>query len=364
MKHLKLIGVTAIAAMVAAAGVAYAQTKSLTIVSWGGAYTKSQVEAYHKPFLAKNAGYSIKSEDYDGTVAPIKAQVTSGKVTWDLVDVELADAVRMCDEGLLEKIDHKSLPAGSDGKAATDDFIKGTLHDCAVATILWSTIYAYDASKFTGAKPTTIKDYFDTTKFPGKRGMRKSAKINLEFALMADGVPAADVYKVMKTKEGIDRAFKKLDTIKKDIVWWEAGAQPPQLLADGQVLMTTAYNGRIFDAAKGQGKPFEIVWDGQVWDLDLWVIPKGSPNKAAAMEFLNFSTSTESLAEQAKWISYAPARKSSIAKIGKFNDGKTDMGPHMPTAEANFKNAVQNDFIFWADKADELGKQFNVWLAK
>jgi putative spermidine/putrescine transport system substrate-binding protein len=364
MKHLKLIGATALAAVMAA-GVAYAQTtKSLTIVSWGGAYTKSQVEAYHKPFLAKNAGFSIKSEDYDGTVAPIKAQVTSGKVTWDLVDVELADAVRMCDEGLLEKIDHKSLPAGADGKAATDDFIKGTLHDCAVSTILWSTIYAYDASKFTGAKPTTIKDFFDTTKFPGKRGMRKSAKINLEFALMADGVPAIDVYKVMKTKEGIDRAFKKLDTIKKDIVWWEAGAQPPQLLADGQVIMTTAYNGRIFDAAKGQNKPFEIVWDGQVWDLDLWVIPKGSPNKAAAMDFLKFSTSTEALAEQAKWISYAPARKSSIPKVGKFNDGKTDMGPHMPTAEANFKNAVQNDFIFWADKADELGKQFNAWLAK
>jgi putative spermidine/putrescine transport system substrate-binding protein len=363
MKHLKLIGATAVAAVMAA-GVAYAQTKSLTIVSWGGAYTKSQVEAYHKPFLAKNAGMAIKSEDYDGSVAPIKAQVTSGKVTWDLVDVELADAVRMCDEGLLEKIDAASLPAGADGKSAKDDFIKGTLHDCAVSTILWSTIYAYDASKFTGAKPTTIKDFFDTTKFPGKRGMRKTAKINLEFALMAEGVPAADVYKVLKTKEGVEKAFKKLDTIKKDIVWWEAGAQPPQLLADGQVIMTTAYNGRIFDAAKGQNKPFEIVWDGQVWDLDLWVIPKGSPNKAAAMDFLKFSTSTEALAEQAKWISYAPARKSSIPKVGKFNDGKTDMGPHMPTAEANFKNAVQNDFIFWADKADELGKQFNAWLAK
>ncbi len=278
MKSVKLLGATAIAALLAG-GYAWAQSKTLTVVSWGGAYTKSQVEAYHKPFIAKT-GIQVKSEDYDGTVAPIKAQVQSGKVTWDIVDVELADAVRMCDEGLLEKIDPKSLPAGADGKPATDDFIKGTLHDCAVATILWSTIYAYDDKKFPGAKPTTIKDFFDTAKFPGKRGMRKTAKINLEFALMADGVPAAEVYKVMKTKEGIDRAFKKLDTIKKDIVWWEAGAQPPQLLGDGQVVMTTAYNGRIFDAAMKDGKPFVIVWDGQVWDLDLWVIPKGTPNKA------------------------------------------------------------------------------------
>jgi len=358
----KLFGACA-ATAVMAAGYAWAQQKSITVVSWGGAYTKSQVEAYHKPFTAKT-GVVIKSEDYEGSVAPIKAQVQSNKVTWDLVDVELADAVRMCDEGLLEKIDIKSLPAGKDGKPAGEDFIKGTYTDCAVATIIWSTIYAYDSSKFAGAKPATIADFFDTKKFPGKRGMRKVPKINLEFALMADGVKAADVYKVLKTKEGVDRAFKRLDTIKGDIVWWTAGSQPPQLLGDGQVVMTTAYNGRIFDAALKDKKPFNIVWDGQVWDIDLWVMPKGSPNKQAALDFLKFSTSTEALAEQARWISYAPARRSSIALVGKNIDGKTDMGPHMPTAPANFKNAVQNDFVFWADKQDELTKQFNAWLAK
>jgi putative spermidine/putrescine transport system substrate-binding protein len=362
MKHWKLAGATAIAA-VFAAGYPHAQQKSITVVSWGGAYTKSQVEAYHKPFIAKT-GIQIKSEDFNGDVSPIKAQVQAKKVTWDVVDVELADALRMCDEGLLEKIDPNALPKGKDGKTAKEDFITGTLHDCAVATILWSTIYAYDASKFPSAKPETIADFFDTKKFPGKRGMRKTAKVNLEFALMADGVKAADVYKVLRTKEGVERAFKKLDSIKKDIIWWEAGAQPPQLLADGQVVMTTAYNGRIFDAAKAQNKPFVIVWDGQIWDLDLWVIPKGSPNKDAALEFVKFSTTTEALAEQAKWISYAPARKSSIPLVGKFNDGKTDMGPHMPTSPNNFKNAVQNDFKFWADKQDELNKQFQAWLAK
>jgi len=362
MKQWKLLGATAVAAVLAVS-YASAQQKSITVVSWGGAYTKSQVEAYHKPFIAKT-GIQIKSEDYDGNVAPIKAQVQTNKVTWDVVDVELADAMRMCDEGLLEKINPKSLLAGADGKPAAEDFIKGTLHDCGVATIIWSTVYAYDASKFSGAKPSTMADFFDTKKFPGKRGVRKVPKNNLEFALMADGVPAADVYKVMKTKEGVERAFKKLDTIKNDVVWWTAGAQPPQLLGDGQVVMTTAYNGRIFDAALKDNKPFTIVWDGQIWDIDLWVVPKGSSNKDAAMEFLKFSTSTQALADQAKWIAYAPARTSSIPLVAKYNDGKTDMAPHMPTAPANFKNAVQNDFVFWADKQDELTKQFNAWLAK
>jgi len=362
MNAIRLAGATAIAAILAA-GAAQAQQKSITVVSWGGAYTKSQVEAYHKPFVAKT-GIQIKSEDYEGSVAPIKAQVLAKKVTWDIVDVELADAVRLCDEGLIEKIDLKSLPPGKDGKPASEDFIKGTLHDCAVATIVWSTIYAYDKAKFAGDKPKTIADFFDTKKFPGKRGLRKTPKVNLEFALMADGVKAADVYKVMKTKDGVARGFKKLDAIKKDIVWWEAGAQPPQLLGDGQVVMTTAYNGRIFDAALKDNKPFEIVWDGQIWDIDLWVIPKGTPNKAAALDFLKFSTTTEALAEQARWIAYAPTRKSSIALVGKYQDGKTDMAPHMPTASANFENAVQNDFLFWADKQDELVKQFNAWLAR
>jgi putative spermidine/putrescine transport system substrate-binding protein len=362
MQYGKLLTAAAVTAVLAA-GSASAQNKSLTVVSWGGAYTASQVEAYHKPFV-KKTGIQIKSDDYNGGIAKIKAQVKSGKVTWDIVDVELADAIRACDEGLLETIDASKLPAGKDGTPAEKDFIKGTLHDCAVANIIWSTIYAYDTTKIKGAPPKTMADFFDTKKYPGKRGMRKTPKINLEFALIADGVAAADVYKVLATKKGVDRAFKKLDTIKKDIVWWSAGAQPPQLLADGQVLMTTAYNGRIFNAVAKEKKPFKIVWDGQGWDIDLWVIPKGAPNKEAALKFLAFSTATEQLANQAKYIAYAPARKSSVPLVGKYQDGKIDMGPHMPTAPENFKNAFQNNFEYWADHQDELTKRFNTWLAK
>ena len=194
--------------------------------------------------------------------------------------------------------------------------------------------------------------------------MRKGAKPNLEFALIADGVPAKDVYKVLATAAGVDRAFAKLDTIKKDVIWWEAGAQPPQLLADGEVIMTTAYNGRIFNAVASEGKPFKIVWDGQILDLDLWVIPKGAKNKETALDFLKFSTSTEQLAAQASYISYGPARMSSGPLVGKFHNKDIDMAPQMPTNPANMTNAVQSNFEFWADNADQLGERFNAWLAK
>ena len=357
---LALAGVSALGLWAATSALA---ADSLTVVSWGGAYTKSQVEAYHKPFTAKT-GTKILSENYNGGLAEIKAQVEAGSVNWDLVDLELADVVRGCDEGLLEPLNLEALPASPDGKPARDDFIAGTLHECGVATIIWSTIYAYDDTKFSGAKPTGIADFFDTGTFPGKRGMRKSPKVNLEFALMADGVPSNKVYEVLATPEGVDRAFAKLDTIKDQVVWWEAGAQPPQLLADGEVAMTTAYNGRIFNAQAQENKPFVIVWDGQVWDIDLWGIPKGAKNKDAAMAFIKFSTDTQRLADQAAWISYGPARQSSIPLIGKHAEAGVPMAPHMPTAPENFRTAVQNDFEFWADYQDELNERFNAWLAK
>ena len=137
----------------------------------------------------------------------------------------------------------------------------------------------------------------------------------------------------------------------------------PQLLADGEVALTTAYNGRIFNAVAGEDKPFEIVWDGQIWDLDLWVIPKGSKNKELALDFLGFSTATEQLAAQASYISYGPARMSSAPLVGKYHNKDIDMGPQMPTAPNNLENAVQNNFEFWADNQDQLNERFNAWLA-
>ena len=352
---------TLLAASALALSAGAVSAAEITVVSWGGAYTKSQVEAYHKPWMAKT-GNTVVSEDYSGGLAEVKSQVESGTVTWDIVDVELSDAVRGCDEGLLEAIDTSNLPAAPDGTAAEDDFIEGALTDCAVANIVWSTIFAYDSSKTPGVD--SIDDLFDLEAFPGKRGLRKNPKSLLEMALMGDGVPAGDVYEMLSTEEGVDRAFAKLDTIKDSVVWWEAGAQPPQLLADGEVVMTTAYNGRIFNAAAGEGKPFEVVWDGQIMDFDLFVIPKGSPNKEAAMDFIAFATDTQRLADQAKYISYGPARKSSGPLVGLYEDGKTEMGPHMPTSADNLGNALVNDFEFWADNQDELNERFNAWLAK
>ncbi|MBP7242102.1 ABC transporter substrate-binding protein [Amaricoccus sp.] len=336
-----------------------AAAQEITVVSWGGAYGASQMEAYHKPYQALT-GIKINSVDADNPATPIKAQVEAGNVTIDVADVEPSDLVRLCDEGALEVLAIDELPDGADGTPAAEDFIEGGLYDCGVGTIVYSTLIAYRTD---GTAPTSTADFFDLEKIPGKRGLRKGAKYALELALMADGVPPAEVYDMLATPEGVDRAFAKLDTIKDQVVWWEAGAQPPQLLADGEVVMTTAYNGRIFNAMISENQPFELFWPNQILDFNLFVIPKGAPNKEAAWEFIKWATDTQRLADQASFISYGPARKSSAPLVGLFKDGKTEMGPHMPTNPDYMADALTTDIEFWADHDIELNERFNAWLA-
>ncbi len=340
---------------VAASGTAMAQD-SLTVVSWGGAYTKSQVEAYHKPFT-EITGVNIRSEDYHGGLAQIKSQVDSGNVTWSVVNVALSDAMRGCEAGLLEPIPTSILPTALDGTRVEADFIPGMLRACAVGTVVWSTVFAYHGDTFKGKTPNRLQDFFDTTTFPGKRGLRKSPRVALEWALMADGVPVDRVYEVLSTEAGVNRAFTKLDTIKADTVWWEIGTQPPQWLDQGDVVMTSTYNGRIYKAVI-EGKNFVTVWDGQIWDQDLWAIPKGAEPLKTIHQFIAFSTDTQRLADQAKYMAYGPGRKSSLQLIGDA------IKPHLPTAQVNFKHALQHDSTWWADNNDEINQRFAAWLAK
>jgi putative spermidine/putrescine transport system substrate-binding protein len=338
--------------------------QQLVVVSWGGAYTKSQVEAYHKPWEAKT-GAKINSIDYSGGIAQLKAQVEAGNVDWDVIDMEIADAQRACDEGLLEKIDAGLLPPAPDGTPAVQDFVPNGITPCAVTSIVFGHIVAYDSTKFGASPPRTLADFFNLKAFPGKRGLRKtSPTVNLEMALRADGVPGDKVYTTLSTKEGVDRAFKKLDTIKNSVVWWEAGAQPVQLLADGEVTMTSAYNGRIFDAQANEKKPFVIIWDGELLELDVFGIAKGSKHLDMARDFVAFATDTQRLADQARWIAYGPARMSSLSLVGKSALNDVDMKPNMPNAPENAANAIQIDFQWWADHQEELNQRWNAWLAK
>jgi len=334
----------AVAAVLAVPAMAQSQ---ITVVNFGGANGAAQKKAYFEPF--EKTGTKIVQVEYNGEQAKIKAMVEAKKVTWDVVEVESPDINRGCDEGLFEKLDWSKLSPKA-------DFQPAAVHECGVGAFVWSTVMAYNADKLKTA-PVTWADFWDTKKFPGKRGMRKGPRYNLEFALMADGVAPADVYKVLATKEGADRAFKKMTELKPSIQFWEAGAQPPQFLVAGDVAMTTAYNGRI-DAAQREGKNLAITWTGGIYDLDFWVMPKGTPNKAAAEKFIAMAASADEQAEYTKHISYGPTNNKALAKI----DPK--ILAMLPTSPANSKTALQFNIHFWADQGEALEKRFAAWAAQ
>ena len=335
----------------------------LTVVSWGGSYARACQKAYYQPFTAES-GIDIRLEDYNGGLAQIRAQVETGNVHWDVVDMEIADAILACDEGLLEFIDADDLPPSPDGTPAVQDFLPDTLTECGVGTLFYSTIYAYNRENFPGPKPSTIEDFFDMENFPGRRGMRRTPLVNLEFALMADGVALDQVYATLGTAEGLEQAFRKLDTIKDHIVWWTAGAQPPQMLADGEVVMSTAYNGRIFNAQVLEEQPFTVVWDGQVLDRGQLVIVAGTSRLEAARKFVSFAARPESMARVGRYIAYSPVRRSGLPLITTHLETGVDMNPHMPTSPENTTRVLQNDWEWWSDHVDEMNERFSAWMTR
>lgn len=342
-----------------------AQAVELTVISWGGAYTASQQKAYHEPYMKKNPSVKILNDDSASEgLSKLRAQVEAGNVTWDLVDMVAADAITACDEGIAIEIDHdKLLAPAPDGTPASKDFGDMIVSPCFIPQIVYSTTFGYRTDKLK-TPPTTIADVFDLKKFPGKRSLEKKPIGNLEWALLADGVSVDKVYDVLSTEKGLERAFKKLDTIKSEVVWWTKGAVPTQLLADGEVVMASAYNGRLFSLIEEEKQPVGMMWDWQVFDLDGWVIPKGGKNQAEVEKFLRFATDTQRLADQAKFISYGPARQSSAPMVGKHATLGIDMGPHMPTAPANAKHTLLFNYEWWADHRAELDERFQAWLVQ
>jgi putative spermidine/putrescine transport system substrate-binding protein len=337
------------------AGAQASPQKDLTVVSWGGSYTRSQMLAYVKPFR-QQSGEWVAMETYNGGLKEIRDQVETENVVWDVVDFELSDLIRACREGLLEKIDHATLPAGVDGAAAADDFIAGAFSECGVGQTVWATVMAYDKGAFGGSPPTKLADFFDVKTFPGKRGLRRDPRVIMEWALMADGLGPDEVYQALETDDGLDRAFAVLDNIKTSIVWWESGSDPVALLDAGAVAMTSVWNGRMYRPIAEDGKDYAILWDGQIWDIDSWGIPKGTYNLGKAMEFIRFATGSRPLAEQTKYISYGPARKSSMALVG------DEVAAMLPTSEENMASALQSNAEWWATHQNELSAKFEQWL--
>jgi len=320
----------------------------VTVISFGGANKEAQEAAFYKPFKTAT-DTAVVHGSYNGDLAKLKRMVEISHVSWDVVEVEAPELTRGCEEGLFMKLDAKAV-----GNAA--DFVPGAVQPCGVGIFVWTTLLAYNQNKVQGT-PNSWADFWDVKKYPGKRGLRWGAKYSLEFALMADGVAPKDVYKVLSTGEGVDRAFRKLDELKPNINWWKSGQDPVRDLADGTVVMSSAYNGRIA-AAQSEQKGFRMVWAGGIYDFDFWALPSGVFKKDLAEQFVHFASQPPQQKAFAEHIAYGPTNRKAVELLA------PDVAANLPTAPQNIANAVGMNVAFWAEHGDALEKRFQAWAKR
>lgn len=344
-RHRAVLGALALSSLLLAGcgGGAAVDEKSLTVVMWGGDDQQTTVETLVQPWAQQN-GVTI-SQDSPTDYAKFRAQVESGKVAWGAVEVEPFFAVQACQQGWAVELDQV------DTSAIEDEFVG----DCAVPILEYAFTIAYNTETYSAENhPTTWAEFFDVEQFPGKRGFWKYATgAMLEAALLADGVPPDELYPL-----DIDRALRKLDTIKDHIVFYETGEQQVQLVSSGEVPLIQAWNGRIFEAAQA-GRPVANEWNEHFLSYDQLVIPAGYPNADLAQQWLDwFLNHPEAQADYANASAYAPVNAAAMEHV------EPDVAEELPTHPDNEKKrAAVIDYGYWADHYDEVTNRLNEWMA-
>jgi putative spermidine/putrescine transport system substrate-binding protein len=274
----------------------------------------------------------------------LKAQVDSDNVQWTVINfATVSDFLLAKDAGLLTPIDTSVVPV--------DQLREGTYDKYGYNEYRYGAVIGWNTDKYSGSDaPTSLTDLFDTERFPGKRCMYKYHQFGgtLQAALLADGVAKEDLYPL-----DTERAFAKLDTIKDDIVWWDAGSQAAQYLANGTCDIGAIWNG-VAQSAAGRGSPIDVAWSDGVITTSVNAIPKNTPNEKAAQLFMAEQiTNREAEAELLKHVAYTVPLKNPVlpAEAKKW----------APEGE-NASVAVEEDDDYYFENSADLTKQFNNWL--
>lgn len=331
------------AAVIVMSGAAHAA--ELNFASWGGAYQDAIREAWLKPF-AKETGIKV-IEDTEPQVAKIRAMIDTKTVAWDVVTENSARLTRGIKLGVFEKI----TPDMVDQKHV----IPGARNDYGVPSEIFSTLVGYSTKAFPTGKPhpVTFADFWDVAKFPGKRTLQDEPSTVIEAALIADGVAPADVYKVLSTPAGVDRAMKQIEKIKPYVtMWWKNGAEPVNALASGEVVMALGWNGR-FQAGIDAGLPIQMGWGDAVAQVGYFALVKGAPNRDSAIKLLNYMITAKSQAEFSKYIAYGPTTQEALALI---DDARKQ---RLPSTPDRLKSTLFIDSGFWDKNGPALTERYN-----
>jgi putative spermidine/putrescine transport system substrate-binding protein len=338
-------------AAVAAAGMLIASTshaEEFVFSSWGGTYQEAITKAWIDPFHEKTRIDVV--QDTNPEIAKIKGMVDTNTVSWDVVTGGGDALSRGKAEGLFEEITPEMVNQ--------DHVLAEARHPYGVPSEIFSTVIGFSTEQFpdSGPQPQTFADFWDVAKFPGKRAMPDSPSEVLEIALLADGVPADQVYAVLDTPEGVKRAFDKIAEIKPHVsVWWSSGAQPVQALGSGEVTMAIGWNGR-FQGGIDEKLPIKMTWGQSVAQVGYFMIVKNAPNKDAAVKFLNYVVSPEAQAEFSKYVAYGPITESAMALIDDERKAR------LPSTPDRLKGALFLNTAWWGEHATAMTEKYTALL--
>ena len=346
MKGLTLAGVAL--AVLAQVPVALAQTEppkpaQIVVNDSGGAMQNAMRKAFYDEFEKRYGIKVVNTSPVD--MGKLRAMVGSGNVEWTVTEIGGQDAIRAEQSGLLEPLDLKIINLKEFPEHVRDRkfvFPKG----------VYSTVMGYRSDVFKeGARPKSMADFWDVAKFPGPRTMQNSPVDNLEFALIADGVPKDKLYPL-----DVDRAFKKLDQIKKHVaVWWSTGAQSAQVLIDKEAVLGTAWNGRYFGAIKN-GAPILIEWTHGAIKESAFGIPKGAKDVYWGQKFLALAAEAKPQGMYADIIGYPGLN----LEASKFTS--PEMVPYLPTADQNLPGQFWTNLAWWNENGKAMEERWQRWM--
>lgn len=313
---------------------------SLTFVGYGSATQANQQRAWQKPFT-QQTGVTF-TNDGPTDEAKLKAMVEADKVTWDLVDDSAPVANQYCGK-YVEKLDFSVVD-----KTAYPD---GTVNDCGVPAYFYGLIFMYNTKTYGDHPPTSIADFFDKKKFPGKRIVPPEVNVGLlEDALLADGVPKDKLYPL-----DVDRSLKKIDPIKGDTTFAKTYGQIQQSMVDGQVDMALVSSARA-GLALSEGAHFKPVWDKTIVNWDVLMVPKGAPNKKQAMKFIAFAAHDKQSAAFSELSSVQPVNPDIKPDYTKAQQETNTFAP-------THKNSiVLGNVDWWGKNQDAVVKKYTAWL--
>jgi putative spermidine/putrescine transport system substrate-binding protein len=312
---------------------------TLTVAAWGAAYGAAEKAAYYVPF-EKATGIKIKAIPAEPTLGALELQVKNHNVTWDVAELSGPDFSVACKKHEILKLSFK---------LAAHAAAPGAIAPCAVASSLFTQGIVYNKTVVKHAP--TWKDFFNGSKYPGKRALEKFIPDGvIEDTLLGSGVSKRKLYPL-----NFNKAEATWKTLGGNLIWFDSEAQAVQLMASGNAVMAQLPTAEALGLLHSNHKlGYSLVG---IRAPSSYVAPSGGRHKAQAVRFLKFIANCAKCSRtMAKMTGYAGANaagdKKAPASVRKL----------LPSNPAVLKSTWSQNLTYWAKNDAALEKKFEVYL--